>query len=145
MSSFKNLLLSFGAYYLAIWLRLLLEWPWSFVSNRLSFIGDLQSMLLMPAVWALPSAVAAFAAGVAIGHVVEARFASRWALLPAALFFEQHIFGYRTWVIGPTKSDYVSIAVGAAIPALACVVGAVIAEGKRKRSVEDELRSQKVD
>ena len=129
MSSFKNLLLSFGAYYLAIWLRLLLEWPWSFVSNRLSFIGDLQSMLLMPAVWALPSAVAAFAAGVAIGHVVEARVASRWALLPAALFFEQHIVGYRTWVIA----------------ALACVVGAVIAEGKRKRSVEDELRSQKVD
>jgi hypothetical protein len=122
-----------GAYYIAAWLYLPLAWLWDFVSRRMSFRVGVETMLLMPLVMGLPMAVVAFAAGALIGRTVDARHPSRWALVPALLFLQQHLLGRRWWATPPTVTDWVGIAVEAAFPAVACVLGAVWIEGRRLR------------
>ena len=134
MAPLKNALIGFGGFYLALWLRWPLILLWNLVTNHLTFRSGLQTMLLMPAVYALPTAIVAFAVGAVMAHTVEARFPSRWALIPAALFLQENLFVHRTWYVGPTTADYVTIAVEAAIPALACIAGAAIVDRRRQRA-----------
>jgi hypothetical protein len=134
MSILRNLLVVCGAYYVAIWLYLPLAWLWAFVSSRMSFTVGVETMLLMPLVMGLPMAVVAFAAGALVARTIEDRYPSRWALIPALLFLQHHLLGGRWWAEPPTLTDHIGIAVEAAFPAVACVLGAVVVEGRRLRT-----------
>jgi hypothetical protein len=138
MKPLKNLLVVCGAYYLAGWLHLPLAWLWSFASDRMSFEVGVETTLLMPLVMGLPMAATAFGAGALIARVVDAKYPSRWALIPALLFVLRHLLGRRWWAQPPTLADYVGIAVEAAFPAVACILGAAVLEGRARRQTPDQ-------
>jgi hypothetical protein len=139
VTALKDVLIVCGAFYVSIRLLLPLSLLWSLVSNDLSFAGNLQLMLLMPIVMAVPEILAAIAVGTATALTVESRYPSRWAVIPALLFLQGQLFVQRTWIIGPTTDGLVGVAVEAALPAIACIVAAAVVEERRL-----DLRSQKI-
>jgi hypothetical protein len=132
--AFKNTLLSFGAYYASTWLYWPLQWLWSFVSNRLSFTQGVESMLLMPFLLGVPEMLVAFCAGMAVSATVEANRPSRWAFITAAFFVVRHASARYFWAHPPTFEERGEIIVAAALPVVACILGAIVVETPRRRS-----------
>jgi hypothetical protein len=137
VTALKNTLLACGAYYVAMWLYGPLVWLWSFVSNRLTFTGGIETIVLMPIVMGVPEMLVACGAGVAVVATVDAKHPSRWALLPAGLFLMQHAFARRWWARSPTFEDQVAIVVEAALPAVACILAATVLESRVRRTPPD--------
>ncbi len=133
LTALRNILLASGAYYVSAWWLGPVVWLWSFVSNRLSFTVGIETMLLMPLVMGVPEIVLACGAGAAVAATAESPHPSRWALLPAGLFAMQRVFAQRWSAQPPTFEDHVSIAVGAILPAVACILAATFAEGRLGR------------
>lgn len=144
LSTLKNILLSFGAYYVGVWLLYgPLVWVWSFVSNRLSFTVGIETIVLMPLVMGVPEIVVAMVVGAAIAATVDARHASRWALVPAALFVLQHVFARRWWGRSPTFEDQAARVVEAALPVVACILAATVFESRLRQAPPNQALSSR--
>jgi hypothetical protein len=131
LRTLKNVLLSCGAYYVAVSLLYgPLVWAWSFVSNRLSFTVGIETIVLMPLVMGVPEILVAIIVGAAIAATVDARHASRWALIPAALFVLQRVFARRWWAQPPTFEDQAAMVVEAALPVVTCILAATVFESR---------------
>lgn len=139
MNKLRNLLLASGAYYLPMFfLYGPLVVAWSYVSNRLSFVVGLESVIVMPVVLGAPKLVIAGAVGAIVSLLAEARYPSRWALVPAGLFSLQSLFAQREWAQPPELHDRASMLVEAALPVVACLVTATIAERWSKQPPPDQ-------
>lgn len=134
MTMLRNVLLACGAYFVAAWLLVPLVLLWNFVSSRLSFTEGIESMVLMPIVMGVPEIVVASGVGAAVAATVQATRPSRWALIPAALFVMQHVLTPRWWAQPPTTTDRITLAIEAALPAVACVLSATIFERRLRRT-----------
>jgi hypothetical protein len=126
----KNLLIGAGAYYISGWLSLPLAFGLGKLTQGLIYSGDFNGYVVMPMVIHLPRAIVAAAAGAAVVWLVESDRPLGWALFLALLYGLLGFRGYH-WAHPPVFLDRVAQTIGALFPALACVVGALVAGKKR--------------
>jgi len=79
-TTIRNVLLSAGAYYLAISLEIPVVLALGPVMKRLTFTGDFQAVVLMPIVLGIPSALVMTIAGAATAWAVESGHPVRWGV-----------------------------------------------------------------
>src|SRR5438128_30956 len=89
--------------------------------------------VLQPMVLHLPRAVSAAMAGAAVVSLAESERPTGWAIITALLYPVLGLWGYHR-ARPPLFLDRAAQTVGAAFPATACVIGAVIREARRSRS-----------
>jgi ABC-type amino acid transport system permease subunit len=128
----KNLLLGAGAYYIAAWLSMPLAIAFGKLTQGHIYTGDFSAAFVMPLVTNLPKAIVAAAAGAVLAWLIESERPVVWAIFPALLYGVLGFLGYR-WARPPAVVDRVKQTIGALFPALACVVGALVAERHRAR------------
>jgi len=126
----KNLLIGAGAYYLSFWLTMPLALGFGELTEGLSYHGDFKGAVVMPLVSHLPKAIVAAVAGATVVCLVESDRPLRWALFPTLLYGLLGFLGYH-WSRPPLIMGRVAQTVGALFPALACIVGALVAERRR--------------
>ena len=97
------------------------------ITNRLTFTGEFEAAVVMPLVMGFPMALVTGAAGAVTEWLVESRHPLRWAFLPATLYAVVGLVGHH-WVRPPQAADRVAEVLEAALRALTCLVGAVLAE-----------------
>jgi hypothetical protein len=122
----RNLLIGAGAYYLSRWLGLPLAFAFGRLTQGFIYRGDFNTAVVGPLVMHLPWALVAPAAGATVVLLVESERPVRWAILPALLYALLSFLGYH-WARPPVTLDRVAQTVGALFPALACLVGAMVA------------------
>lgn len=128
----RNLLVGAGAYYLSFWLSTPLAFAFGKITEGLIYRGDFNSAVVGPLVMHLPRALVAAAAGATVVSLVESDRPIAWAVFPALLYAVFGFLGYH-WARPPLMRDRVAQTVGVLFPALACVVGAMVAERRRAR------------
>jgi hypothetical protein len=126
----KNLLIGAGAYYLSRWLGMPLAFGFGKLTQRIASVGDFNGAVVLPRVTHLPVALLAAAAGATVACLVESDRPLGWAIFPALLYAVLGFLGYH-WARAPVILDRVGQTVGALFPALACVVGAMVAGRQR--------------
>jgi MFS superfamily sulfate permease-like transporter len=134
----RNLFVCAGAYYLSAWLSLPLSLAFAKLTQGLIYHGDFGIAVLQPMVLHLPSAVVAVIAGAAIVWLVESKRPTGWAIITAFLYLVLGFLGYH-WGRAPVFLDRAAQTVGAAFPALACVVGAVMTKARKNRSTGRDI------
>jgi hypothetical protein len=127
----KNLLIGAGAYYLSGWLGMPLALGFGKLTQRLIYSGDFNGYVVGPLVMHLPRALVAAAAGATVVWLVESDRPVGWAIFPALLYGLLGFLGYH-WARPPLALDRVAQTIGALFPALACIVGALIAGRRRE-------------
>jgi hypothetical protein len=129
----RNLLIGAGAYYLSGWLGMPLALGFGKFTQGLIYRGDFNRYIVGPLVMHLPWAVVAAAAGATVVWLVESDRPVNWAIFPALLYGLLGFLGYH-WARPPVFLDRVAQTIGAFFPALACVVGAMVA-GRRRATL----------
>ena len=131
-ASVRNLLLCLGAYFLSWWVAILVTIPFTFITNRIYYHGEFQGYVVMPLVERLPIAIVAAAVGSLVAWLADSPRPSLWTLIPAVLFFAHGLRGYH-WVQPPTAGDRLGQIIGAAFPAVACLVSGFVTERRLAR------------
>lgn len=131
MNQFRNVVLGLGAYYIGAWAVLPLSLLLSPLTNGASFQDGIQSLLLMPLVFSLPSTISACGVGAIVARTVESPHPVRWALVPAALFLVLRLVSGE-WLTEPTLGDRLSQVAEGLYPAVACVLVAVWAQRRNQ-------------
>jgi len=126
----RNLLIGAGAYYLSLWFGEPLVFAFGKLTQGFTYSGDFNIAVVGPLVMHLPRALVAAAAGASVVSLVESDRRIGWAVFPALLYAVLGFLGYH-WARPPVLLDRVAQSVGALFPALACVVGAMLAEKRR--------------
>jgi hypothetical protein len=126
----KNLLIGAGAYYLSKWLVLPLAIGFAKLTQGHTYEGDFAASVVMPLVVHFPTALVAAAAGATVVWLVESGRPVRWTIFPALLYGLLGFLGYH-WARHPLFLDRVQQTVGGVFPALACVVGGMVASRRR--------------
>jgi hypothetical protein len=67
----RNLLIIAGAYYLSVWLEMAAVLAVAPITNRLTFTGEFEGVLVMPIVLGIPSAIVMAIMGAAAAWAVE--------------------------------------------------------------------------
>jgi hypothetical protein len=145
VSTFRNLLISGGAYYLSWWVA----YPFGFVYGKATgwivYNGDFGAAIVMPLITSLPYALVAAGVGASVALLVESKRPLQWVVLAAALYAYYAYFGQR-WNYSPTITQPIALGtIGHLIllnrigqvmnilfPATTCIVGAVAALRYRK-------------
>ena len=126
----KNLLIGAGTYYLSSWLTMPLAFGFGKLTEGLTYAGDFNGAVVMPLVIHLPKAIVAAAAGATVVWLVESDRPLGWALFPTLLYGLLGFLGYH-WSRPSLILNRVAQTVGALFPALACIIGALVAERRR--------------
>ena len=130
-TSIRNGLVGAGAYYLATWILPSVVLVFAPITNRSSFSGDFEYVVLMPLVNGAPMMLVAAGTGATTAWLVDATYRWRWALLPAVLFATFNWLGSH-WVRPPYAIDHAAAAVRAALPVLACLLAAVALDRRER-------------
>lgn len=125
--SARNLLIGGGAYFISGWLGILLSLAFGKLTQGLIYTGDFIGYVVSPIVIHMPRAIVAAAVGATVVWLVESARPVSWAVPPAILYALFGFFGYH-WARPPVFLDRVSQTIGALFPALACIIGALLAE-----------------
>jgi hypothetical protein len=127
----RNLLIGAGAYYLSLWLGEPLAFGFGRLTQGLIFSGDFNIAVVGPIVMHLPRALVAAAAGATVVSLVESDRPMGWVIFPALLYAILGFLGYH-WARPPVILDRLAQTTGALFPALACVVGAMVASRRQR-------------
>jgi hypothetical protein len=102
--------------------------------------GNFAGYVVMPLVDDLPQALLATLGGAVVIWLVESKRPVTWALVPATLYALLVLFGHR-WMHPPDFLDRVSQAIDALFPALAYVLGGMLAARRRTTQHEAQITS----
>jgi len=130
MTWFRNLLISVGAYLLSYWLVVLITWPLSKITNRITYGDSLFDTIAMGVMTSMGRAICAGIGAVIVMFFVNSAKPQRWAWWVALLYaaFGPHMHWQRT----PTFRDWLWQGVDRLWPAVVCVaVAAIIARRRR--------------
>jgi len=125
-ATLRNLFLSGGAYYLSWWLAYPLAFAYSKATGWIIYHGNFAAAVVMPLVTSLPYALVAAMVGACVALLVESKRRLQWAAFPAALYAYYGYVGHH-WFGTQTIPSQVGPAIGALLPAISCMVGAVVA------------------
>lgn len=126
----RNLLICAGVYYLARWVTLPLAFGFGKLTQGITYSGDFEGAVVMPLVLKVPVALVAAAVGASVIWLVDSGRPLRWVIFPALLYTVLGFLGYH-WAHPPMLRDRVFQTVGALFPAVACVLGGMVASRRR--------------
>ena len=126
----RNLLICAGAYYVASWMTLPLAFGFGKLTQGITYSGDFEGAVVMPLVLKVPAALVAAAVGASVIWLVDSGRPLRWVIFPALLYAILGFLGYR-WAHPPLPRDRVFQTVGALFPAVACILGGIVASRRR--------------
>jgi hypothetical protein len=126
----KNLLICAGAYYLARWVTLPLAFGFGKLTGGITYSGDFKGAVVAPLVLKVPVALVAAAVGASVVWLVDSSRPQSWVLFPAALYGFFGFLGYHG-AHTPLPHDRVFQTVGALFPAVACILGGIVASRRR--------------
>lgn len=134
MATFRNLLISFGAFWLSLWVARFLAWPFAKLNDGIIYGGGIPSALAMGVMSSMGRTLAAVFAGVLVTVMVTGGKSELWALIVAVLSLVEapvrHHWGYPA-----TGWDRLWQSVDLIFPAVACIAAAFItARLRRNRS-----------
>jgi hypothetical protein len=133
MSRVRNILISFGVYWLTRWGSVWLDWLFSKLTDRIVYGDGVLYAIAMGIMISMGRTVAAMLAGMLVTLTVVDRKPERWAVMVAALY----VFGpgLRTrWHLPPTVLDRLWQSVNLLFPAIACIAAAAITVRLRRRT-----------
>jgi hypothetical protein len=114
----RNVLLAFGAYYLAQWLAFIVAALLRSLADASAVHDDFLHALARPFMLSVPDAIAAAACGITVALLADSPNHARWTLLPAAMLFlaaSGDARFARTWL---DTAGQIAIAT---LPALVCI------------------------
>lgn len=128
----RNLLIGAGAYYLSWWVAKPLAIGSGSLTHRIgiTYHGDFAGSILLPMVVALPYALVAAFVGASVVWVVESNRPIGWTLLPTFLY-ALGVFSLSRWARPPTPLERVGDIIRVLLPAVACLVGGIVAAKRR--------------
>jgi hypothetical protein len=134
MARLQNLLVSFGAFWLSLWVARFLAWPFAKLNEGIVYGDGVSSALAMGVMSSMGRTLAAVFAGVLVTVIVAGRKSELWALIVAVLYVVdapvRHHWGYPA-----TAWDRLWQTVDLVFPAVACIAAAfIIARLRRNRS-----------
>jgi hypothetical protein len=138
MSGIRNALISFGVFWLSLWMAWILQLPsYDRLINAVVRDETVLSALAMGVLSSMGRMVAAVLAGVLVTVIVASPRSELWALVVAVLYVVdapvRHHWGYPA-----TGWDRLWQSVDLVFPAVACIAAAVITSHiRRKRSHPD--------
>jgi hypothetical protein len=143
MSSIRNVLISFGAFWASLWVAGLLQWPLDKIVDINAIVRDenVFSGILMGVMSSMSRTLAAVLAGILVTMVVASRKPRLWALVVAVLYVVdapvRHHWGYpaTTW-------DRLWQSVDLVFPAVACILAGVITARLRGQRSDTEQMAQ---
>lgn len=118
----RNLLISFGLFWLSLWLAVPLAWLFGRLNNRIIYGDSVLDAIAMGVMTSMGQALAAGLAGVAATLSTETLKPQRWSLVIAALYFVDSSPWRSHWYIPPTAWDRIWQVVHALAPAVFCVM-----------------------
>ena len=126
MSKVRNILISFGVFWLSLWVAWILQWPsYDRLINAVVRDETVLSAVAMGVMSSMGRTFAAVLAGVLVTVVAAGRKSHFWALIVAVLYVVDapvlHHWGYAA-----TAWDRLWQSVDLLFPAIACILGAVV-------------------
>jgi hypothetical protein len=125
MAWIRNLLISFGIFWLSLWLVVPLAWLFGKVNSRIIYGDSVLDAVAMGVMTSMGQAVAAALAGVAATLAIGSPKSQRWSLVIAALYVAYAPWRSH-WYISPTWWDHVGQVVHVLAPALFCIAFAAV-------------------
>jgi len=131
----RNLLVGAGAYYLSWWLANPLAIGFEKLTHGIgiTYYGDFAGGILLPIVIALPYALVAAVVGASVVWIVESDRPIGW-VLPPTFLYALGLFHRSHWARPPTSLERVGEIIRVLLPALACIVGGIVAAKWRAAS-----------
>ena len=141
MAAIRNLLISFGVFWLSIWVAWVLQRPsYDGLINIVVRDETVLSGLAMGVLSSMGRTLAAVLAGVLVTVVIAGRKSELWALIVAALYVidapVRHHWGYPA-----TAWDRLWQSVDLLFPAAACIAVAFLTARLRRKRSQTESRS----
>jgi hypothetical protein len=134
MSAIRNILISFGVFWLSLWTVAPLGWPVAKLTNGIVYGDGVLSALAMGVMTSMGRTLAAILAGVLVTVIISGRKSELWALIVAVLYVVDAPLR-RHWFQTPTSSDRLWQGIDLVFPAIACIVAAfIVARLRRNRS-----------
>ena len=92
----RNLLISYGVYYVSWWVAYPLAFAYGKLTERIIYRGEFAGAVVMPLVTTVPYALVAVGVGVgaSVAWLVDSERPLRWAIFPAALYIFFGTVGY---------------------------------------------------
>lgn len=137
-SNVRNLLISFGAF----WLSLFAVGPLSFLlgelTTRITYGDGLIETVVMGSLDSLGRAVSAILGGLIVLKYADSAKPIRWAFLVSILYVVDAPVRYGRWHIPPTIRDRMWIGANFLFPAIACAVCIAVVDHLRRTHTEPE-------
>jgi hypothetical protein len=141
MSRIQNILISFGAFWISLWVGVLFGWPLDKLTNKLIYDETVLSALAMGVISSAPRTLGAIFAGMLVTVVVTGKRPALWALIVAALYLldarVRYHWGY------PATWDRLLQSVVLVFPALACIAAAVLTGHLREKRSASALAASR--
>jgi len=132
----RNLLVGVGAVYLSWWVSAPLAVAFGKVTHAMGihYYGDFEGGVVLPIVMALPYAIVAAFVGASVVWIVESERPLGWTLVPTFLYAVSGFVHLARWARPPTPLERVGDTIRVLLPAVACVVGGIVAANRRTSS-----------
>jgi len=134
MSKIQSILISFGVFWLSLWVAGVLAWPFAKLNDGIIYGDGVLNAVAMGVMSSMARTLAAVLAGVLVTLVIVSRKSQWWALIVAALYVVDAPVRHH-WGRPATAWDRLWQGVDLLFPAVACIAAAVAtARMRRKRS-----------
>jgi len=133
MSWVRNLLVSFGAYWLSLEISVVFAWLFLSLTNGIVYRQSVLSAIAMGLWISMGRAVAAAFAGALVTFLAASKRPERWAFVVAILYVVDSQWRHH-WYLPPTAWDRVWQGVDLLWPAIACVAAALVTARLRQKA-----------
>jgi hypothetical protein len=137
----RNLLVGVGAVYLSWWVSGPLAIGFGKITRGIHYYGDFEGGIMINIVLALPYALVAVFVGALVVWIVESERPLGWVLVPTFLYALSGVFHLARWARPPTPYERVGDMIRVLLPAVACVLGGIVAAKRRAASRVSGLTS----
>jgi hypothetical protein len=132
MSRIQKIFISFGVFWLSLWVAAAVGWPLSKLTNRITYTDTTLNAFALGFMNSLGRTLAAVLAGVLVTTVVSGRKSHYWALIVALLYVVDAPLRLH-WGYPATSWDRLWQSVSLIIPAVACLVAAFLTASVHQR------------
>jgi hypothetical protein len=144
MSWIQKTLIAFGAFWLSLWVALVIGWPLDKLTNRVTYTDTIFNAFALGVINSLDRTLAAMLTGILVTVVISGRRSELWAIIVAVLYLLVDVHRFHR-LIHPTGWDRIWQSVALVSPALACLAAAFITarfrrnRGKPERVVQPSI------
>lgn len=141
MSKAQNILISFGVFWLSLWVAAILALPLGKVNDGVVYGEGVFSAIAMGVMSSLARTLAAILAGVLVTAIIANHKSELWALIVAILYVVDAPVRHH-WGAPATGWDKLWQSVDLVFPAIACIAAALITARLRRNRSNRKGRSQ---